>query len=114
MEEKHAVRALAALAQPMRLRVFRALVGTAREGMTPGALAAMLDVPSSTLSFHLRELVLADLVTQERRGRHLTYRPAVDAMNELLGYLTSHCCHGEPCELVSAPACSVPSSRSRC
>jgi DNA-binding transcriptional ArsR family regulator len=67
--------------------------------MTPGSLAAMLDVPASTLSFHLRELVLADLVTQERQGRHLTYRPAVDSMNALLGYLTSHCCHGVPCGL---------------
>ena len=114
MEETNAVRALAALAQPMRLRVFRALVGAAREGMTPGALAAMLGVPPSTLSFHLRELVLADLVTQERHGRSLIYRPAIDAMNALLGYLTSHCCHGEPCGVVSAPARRNRTTTPRC
>ena len=65
--------------------------------MTPGALAAMLDVPSSTLSFHLKELIHADLVTVERDGRNLFYRPAVARMDALLGYLTDHCCQGKSC-----------------
>ena len=97
MEEQIAVTALAALAQGMRLRVFRALVGAAPGGMTPGALSALLDVPASTLSFHLKELMNAGLVTQEREGRHLIYRPALHRMNELLAYLTAHCCMGEAC-----------------
>lgn len=97
MDEKLAVQALAALAQGMRLRVFRALVGAGPAGMTPGALAALLDVPSSTLSFHLKELTHAGLVTQERDSRHLIYRPAIARMNELLGYLTQHCCQGVDC-----------------
>ena len=97
MEEKIAVAALAALAQDARLRVFRALVGAAPEGMTPGALSAMLDVPSSTLSFHLKELMHAGLVTTERDGRNLYYRPSIQKMNELLAYLTDHCCHGRSC-----------------
>jgi DNA-binding transcriptional ArsR family regulator len=97
MDEKTAVQALSALAQGMRLRIFRALVGAGPEGMTPGALAAMLDVPASTLSFHLKELSHAGLVTQERDSRHLIYRPAIERMNDLLGYLTQHCCHGVDC-----------------
>jgi DNA-binding transcriptional ArsR family regulator len=97
VNEKLAVTALAALAQEARLRVFRALVGAAPDGMTPGALSAMLDVPASTLSFHLKELVHAGLVTVERESRNLFYRPALQRMNELLGFLTDHCCQGQPC-----------------
>jgi ArsR family transcriptional regulator len=97
MNEKAAVAALAALAQEARLRVFRALVGAGPEGMTPGALSAMLDVPASTLSFHLKELVHAELVSVEREGRNLHYRPALARMNELLAYLTDHCCMGKSC-----------------
>ena len=97
MNEKAAVAALAALAQEARLRVFRALVGAGPEGMTPSALCAMLDIPASTLSFHLKELVHADLVSAEREGRRLHYRPALGQMNDLLSYLTDHCCQGQPC-----------------
>ncbi len=97
MDDKVAVAALAALAQEARLRVFRALVGAGPEGMTPSALAAMLDIPASTLSFHLKELVHADLVDVEREGRNLHYRPALARMDELLAYLTDHCCLGQPC-----------------
>ena len=99
MEEQAAVAALAALAQQARLRVFRALVGAGPAGMTPGELAAMLDIPPSTLSFHLKELVQAGLASAERDGRKLHYRPALARMNALLAYLTDHCCHGEPCGL---------------
>jgi DNA-binding transcriptional ArsR family regulator len=97
MNEKTAVASLAALAQEARLRVFRALVGAGPEGMTPGALSAMLDIPGSTLSFHLKELVHAELVTVEREGRNLRYRPALGRMDELLAYLSAHCCMGQPC-----------------
>lgn len=92
MDEAAAVASLAALAQAARLRVFRALVGAAPDGMTPGALSATLDIPASTLSFHLKELVNAGLVTVERESRNLFYRPAIAQMNALLGYLTDHCC----------------------
>ena len=102
MEEKTAVTSLAALAQGMRLRVFRALVGAAPQGMTPGALAAMLDVPASTLSFHLKELMHAGLVTQQRDGRSLIYRPSIERMNALLEYLTAHCCQGAACRPTAA------------
>ena len=107
MEEKAAIVSLAALAQPMRLRVFRALVGAGPRGITPSALSAMLDVPASTLSFHLKELTHSGLVTQERESRNLIYRPAIDQMNDLLAYLTAHCCQGAACETTAAPDCSI-------
>lgn len=97
MDEPKALITLAALAQAQRLRVFRALVGAAHQGLTPTALSEALEVPASTLSFHLKELMRAGLVTQEREGRHLIYRPALAHMNELLAYLTAHCCQGQAC-----------------
>lgn len=106
MEEKAAVISLAALAQGMRLRIFRALVGAGPPGMTPGALSATLDVPASTLSFHLKELMHADLVSQERDGRNLIYRPALDQMNALISYLTAHCCLGAACDAVPVKRCT--------
>ena len=107
MDEKDAVAALAALAQDARLRVFRALVGAAPAGMTPGALCAMLDIPASTLSFHLKELVRAGLVNAERDGRNLHYRPALAQMDALLAYLTDHCCLGQPCAPLVSKHCTT-------
>jgi DNA-binding transcriptional ArsR family regulator len=97
MKEHDAVTALAALAQEARLRVFRALVGAAPDGLTPGALGAMLDVPASTLSFHLKELMHAGLVQVQRDGRNLIYRPSIERMDALLDYLSAHCCQGRGC-----------------
>jgi len=110
MNEQHAVTLLAALAQGMRLRIFRTLVGAGPQGLTPGALSATLDVPGSTLSFHLKELMHAGLVSQERDGRNLIYRPSLEQMDALLGYLTAHCCQASDsatCALVSPPGCTV-------
>jgi DNA-binding transcriptional ArsR family regulator len=107
MEEKEAIMSLAALAQGMRLRIFRALIGAAPAGMTPGELSVMLDVPGSTLSFHLKELMHAGLVSQEREGRNLIYQPSIAQMNALLAYLTAHCCQGADCTAETAPGCST-------
>ena len=97
MEEQAVIRSLAALAQSVRLQVFRALVVAGPEGLTPGALVDTLGVSATSLSFHLKELANSDLVTQERNGRNLVYRAAFDQMNALLGYLTENCCAGEAC-----------------
>ena len=102
MEEPAALAALTALSQTLRLRIFRALVGAGPAGLTPGALVAALDVPPSTLSFHLKELAHAGLVVAERDGRHLIYRPALQHMNALLDYLSAHCCEGAGCEPMPA------------
>ncbi len=106
MEDDDAVKALGALAQPHRLRVFRALVVAGVEGLTPGALAEQLALPGATLSFHLKELSHAGLVSQQREGRNLIYRAAFPRMNALLHYLTAHCCEGAACGVqVQACAC---------
>jgi len=105
MEERDIVRALAALAQPSRLQVFRALVVAGQSGMTPGAIAEQLAVPAATLSFHLKELANAGLVTQQRDGRFLIYRAAFGQMNALLAYLTENCCQGQACLDETAVKC---------
>lgn len=97
MEEKDVVRSLAALAQPVRLQVFRSLVVAGPAGLTPGAMAEALGLPASTLSFHLKELANAGLVSPERDGRNLIYRAAFEHMNALLAYLTENCCQGASC-----------------
>jgi DNA-binding transcriptional ArsR family regulator len=107
VEQKDVVRALAALAQPVRLQVFRALVVRGASGLTPGAMAEGLGIPPNTLSFHLKELTHAGLVTQERASRNIIYRAAFDRMNALLGYLTENCCQGARCGVeATAEPCS--------
>ncbi|MBB1649092.1 MULTISPECIES: ArsR/SmtB family transcription factor [Delftia] len=97
MDEPAVVDSLAALAHPLRLRIFRALVVVGPEGLTPGVMAEALETPGTTLSFHLKELTRSGLVTQERSSRHLVYRAAFEHMNGLLGYLTENCCQGVAC-----------------
>ncbi|BEP62506.1 MULTISPECIES: ArsR/SmtB family transcription factor [unclassified Variovorax] len=106
MEEQDIVKSLAALAQPMRLQVFRALVVAGPAGLTPGALVDALGVQATSLSFHLKELTHSGLVTQERSGRNLIYRAAFGQMNALIGYLTENCCQGEACLPQAAQACA--------
>lgn len=107
MEESDVVRALAALAQPVRLQLFRALVVTGPQGLTPGTMAEGLGISPSALSFHLKELLHAGLVTQERASRNLIYRAAFDRMNGLLAYLTDNCCQGASCA-ATADAAAQP------
>ncbi len=106
MKDSDVVRALAALGQPIRLKVFRALVVAGDGGLTPGTMSEALDIPAATLSFHLKELSSAGLVTQERASRNLIYRAAYGQMNALLGYLTENCCEGEPCLEASVALCN--------
>lgn len=102
MEERDAIRSLAALAHGLRLEVYRLLVVAGHTGLTPGAIAARLEVPGATLSFHLKELMHAGLVLQQRDGRHLIYRAAFEHMSALLGFLTANCCQGDACPETTA------------
>ena len=104
MTEPEVIRALTALAHPLRLQVYRALVVVGSAGLTPSAILAGVGVPAATLSFHLKELTNAGLVSQERASRNLIYRAAFDRMNSLLGYLTENCCQGAECALEQSPA----------
>lgn len=98
LDEPEVVAALSALAHPVRLRIFRALVVVGPSGLTPGAMVPGVAVAPATLSHHLKDLLHAGLVTQERQGRSLVYRAAYARMNAVLAYLTEHCCQGQPCE----------------
>lgn len=104
-DEPLALRALAALAQAQRLRAFRALVAAGPGGLTPGLLGPQLGLAPSALSFHLKELAGAGLVSCEPRGRHLVYRADYERMNHLLAYLTRHCCQAPACEPVDDGSC---------
>ena len=105
LDESAAVKALAALAQAQRLRVFRALVVAGPDGLTPGVMAEQLAVAPSALSFHLKELLHSGLVSSEPRGRNLIYRADIGQMNALLAYLTEHCCEGQACGVASVESC---------
>ena len=111
MNEKDIVRALAALAQQSRLQIFRQLVVAGQAGMTPTRLFENLGVTPTALSFHLKELTNANLITQERDGRNLIYRAEFSTMNGLLTYLTANCCEGatasggEACEVTPVSVC---------
>ena len=107
MEDKLVIKALAALAQLNRLHIFRSLVVQGPEGLTPALLADSLGIPANTLSFHLKELMNADLISQERSGRNLIYRAQYDRMNAVLAYLTQNCCQGEACEVAPEDICKT-------
>jgi DNA-binding transcriptional ArsR family regulator len=110
MNETQTISALGALAHAQRLRVFRALVVAGPEGLTPSVLADQLDVARNALSFHLKELAHAGLVTVEPQGRNLIYRADFPQMNALINYLTEHCCQGGTCEITASPDSSHPCS----
>ena len=92
-----AIKALAALAQETRLTIFRLLVQTGESGLPAGQLAKQLDIPNATLSFHLKELVSAELVVARHEGRFIYYSANFATMNSLLDFLTENCCAGNPC-----------------
>jgi len=96
MENINAVAALAALAQESRLAVFRLLVRNAPEGLTPGVIGEQLDLPAPTLSFHLKALAQAGLVTTVQEGRYVRYRAELATINALIAFLTEDCCGGNP------------------
>lgn len=102
MEPKQAVSALGALAHEHRLAAYRLLVEAGPDGLPAGVIAERLGTPSSTLTFHLQQLLHAGLVTQRRVSRQIIYAMAPAVMNALVAYLTENCCGGEA---TCAPAC---------
>jgi DNA-binding transcriptional ArsR family regulator len=104
METHKVIAALAALAQENRLAIYRLLVERGPAGEAAGAIAQALDMPASSLSFHLAQLRHAGLVVQRRQSRSLIYAADIAAMNALVGYLTANCC-GSP---ASATAVCCP------
>jgi DNA-binding transcriptional ArsR family regulator len=96
MESKDAVRALAALAQETRLSIFRMLVEAGPQGVPAGQISGTLAVGSTTLSFHLKELTHAALISARQDGRFIYYSADFERMAALMSYLTRNCCRGMP------------------
>ena len=111
MQNRQAITILAALAQDPRLAVYRLLVEHAPEGLAASAIAEKLGLPNATLSFHLKELSHAGLVSSRQSGRFIYYAPVIEAMNELIGYLTDHCCSQSDDTCSTAAAKCAPGKR---
>ena len=95
MDNKSAVTILSSIAQEARLDIFRTLVQAGIAGLPAGNIAEKLNIPNSTLSFHLKELSHAGLVSSRQESRFIYYSANYQAMNNLLAYLTENCCAGE-------------------
>ena len=105
MKTKNAVAALSALAQESRLAIFRALVQAGPAGLAAGKISEMTNVLPSSLTFHMKELMLADMAQSRQEGRFVIYSANFDTMNGLLAFLTENCCGGTSCAPVCTPDC---------
>lgn len=115
MQTKQAITVLSALAQESRLAVYRLLVEHAPDGLAASAIAERLGLANATLSFHLKELVHAGLITSRQDGRFIYYSPVLEVMDALVGYLTENCCcaTGASCTPSAEPTRSPMTARSR-
>lgn len=108
METKQIVTALAALAQDSRLAIFRALTQAGPAGLAAGKIGEITGIAPSSLSFHMKELVHANLANSRSEGRFVIYAANFETMNTLLAFLTDNCCAGLPC--TPAPTCTLTST----
>lgn len=107
MQTKDVLAALAAIAQESRLAVFRLLVQVGPNGLAASKIAEQLDIAPSSLSFHLKELSHAGLITSRSAGRFIIYSADISVMNGLIGYLTENCCGGLPCGVTGCDSQSL-------
>ena len=107
MEKATATTVFESLASGVRLDVFRLLVKQGPEGMVAGEIAATLGLPATNLSFHLKALTQAGLLTATQEGRYQRYRAHIALVVELIAYLTDECCAGQPslCDGLGVPDC---------
>ncbi|MBL8505949.1 MAG: helix-turn-helix transcriptional regulator [Methylobacillus glycogenes] len=110
MESRYIVTALAALAQESRLAIYRLLVQAGAEGLSAGKISDALDIAPSSLSFHMKELSHAGLVTSRNEGRFVIYSANYEQMNNVLAYLTENCCGGAPCSPVQFQTRKTPTN----
>lgn len=110
MDSRSAVSALAALANESRLAIFRLLVQVGPEGLAASRISEQLNIPPSSLSFHLKELSHAGLAISRQEGRFVIYAAHFDTMNALMAFMSDNCCGGNPCLPVRhcASECSTP------
>ncbi|MBC8640987.1 helix-turn-helix transcriptional regulator [Caballeronia sp. EK] len=105
MDSNLVVRALGALAHESRLAIFRTLVVAGPDGIAAGEIAQQVGLAPSSLSFHLKDLSHAGLVSSRQDGRFVFYSADFDAMTDLIGFLTENCCAGAPCAASSRSDC---------
>ncbi len=102
---------LEALGNPTRLKIYRALVRAGDGGHSVGRLQSMLDVAPSTLSHHLKSLMIVGLITQERQSTTLICRAHYDVMQSLVDFLVAECCADARCgHAGKARTCDTASS----
>lgn len=104
MDSRSAVSALAALANESRLAIFRLLVQVGPEGLAASRIGEQLNIPPSSLSFHLKELSHAGLAISRQEGRFVIYAAKFDTMNALMAFMSDNCCAGNPC--LPVPHCA--------
>ncbi len=97
MKYTEAIQAFLALGQESRLNIFRLIVQRGDVGLTPSQIIEKLGIPNATVSFHLKELSQAHLVTVERQSRNLIYRPNAKLVQDLSEFLMDNCCGGKSC-----------------
>ncbi|MEY3632882.1 MAG: hypothetical protein RI937_1080 [Pseudomonadota bacterium] len=102
MKNTSAVLAFTALGQESRLNVFRLIVQRGDKGVTPSEIIELLGIPGATLSFHLKELTNAGLISSERQSRSLIYRPQPAFIQDLINFLSENCCGGQPCGITAS------------
>jgi ArsR family transcriptional regulator, arsenate/arsenite/antimonite-responsive transcriptional repressor len=107
MEKDTATTIFESLASGVRLDVYRLLVKQGLEGMVAGEIATTLNVPPTNLSFHLKALTQARMVTAEQEGRFQRYRANIPLMLDLIAYLTAECCAGHPEQCADLRAAST-------
>ncbi len=109
MKNTDAINAFLALGQESRLNVFRLIVQKGDVGLSPGQIIEKLGIPNATLSFHLKELLNANLLLVERQSRNLIYRPNAQLVQDLSGFLLESCCNGKSC----LPMASIQKAKSK-
>lgn len=114
MKERQALASFGALSQETRLRIIRALVVAGPDGMAAGAIAERVEVSPSNVSFHLKELERAGLVSQQRESRSIVYTAGFEALAGLVRFLMEDCCAGHPdicAPALEVAACCTPSAK---
>jgi DNA-binding transcriptional ArsR family regulator len=110
MDKLTATTVFESLSSGIRLDVFRLLVKKGLDGMVAGEISTTLDVPSTNLSFHLKAMTQARLLSVEQEGRYLRYRANIPLMLDTIAYLTEECCSGKPQQCADMRASSICSA----
>lgn len=111
MENSNAVNAFIALGQDSRLNVFRLIVQRGDIGTTPSQIKELLGIPAATLSFHIKQLLNAELIVMERQSRNLIYRPNQHTVDNLMSFLMQNCCGGKPCPTIISQSIQIDVSK---